>query len=344
MSLICFALIEIYSRLRIDPNYFYAINTLNEKTEENYKNRYKDFDTKHVDYLFIGYSRVPATINPQLIRQLSNGKTVINEGRGYMTPGIHYQALKNKLEEYPDYLKNAVVFIEYPGSQIYTSDFKQDKFLVYEPLVSTDKPMPHLLLPHLNWSSFRSFLKESNNSTSVKRELTLLYLFSSYRASQYLNDRFNAKNSVYLSKKRNNKLVSEGGIRNDIIDVAIQKAYDLASQEKKEIMEAPLLTDEIIDNSTFAKLYEIISQNGGKLMVYEMPLHSVQVDIYNTVKAKKNKIVFENWLNNHNIPIIYNPEFKYDDSDFPDIWHLSMERRDEFSTLLYKEILKQDQK
>ena len=340
ICLVFFAIIELISRFLIDPLYFHSINTYDEKKDKSLKNIYKSNETTHVDFLFIGSSRIPATINPKLISELSNGKTVVTAGRGNMTPGIHYQAIKNKLEQNPDYLKNAIVLIEYAGSQVYTSNFEQDKYQVHEPLDPSDKPMPHLLLPHLNRRSFLSFLKESKNSSSVKKEMVLLYLFSSYRACQYVNDKFNYFDETKISVIKNNTLASDGGIRHDHLEFAKQLAITIANQTRKEINDSPFLSEKIMDNSSFAKLYETIIANGGTLMVYEMPLHSVQMDTYKLEKAQKNKIIFEEWLKTHNITIVYNPKFKFDDNDFPDTWHLSLDRRNEFSSLLYEEILK----
>lgn len=329
---------ETLCHLVIDPLYFYSINTYNEK-EGSSQFRYDNTDSKHVDFLFIGSSRIPATINPQLFKKLSSGVT-INAGRGYITPGVHYQGLKSKLKEHPDYLRNSIVLIEYSGSGAYTSPFAKDMLSVFEPTDSdkTDKAMPHLLLPYLDMNSFLSFLKKSNNSILVKVEMTFLYFSSTYRASQYVNDKFFAYNKKLLFPSKATNLVSEGGIRNDDSELAGKKAILLAKEQKEKIQKEPLLSNIDIDNSSLAQLYKLIKDNGGTLMLYEMPLHSLQQDIYNSEKAKLNKATFEKWLSENNIPIIYNPDFKYKDIDFPDTWHLSSTRRDEFTTKLYYQI------
>lgn len=334
-----FIIIEIISRLVIDPIYFYSINTYNEKKEKSFKTIYGNGDTQHVDFLFIGNSKIPATINPQLFSELNDGKVVINAGRGYMTPGIHYQAIKNKLKEHPGFLENSVVLFGYEGSDIYISNFEDDKLRVYEPNLKTDKPMPHLLLPHLDLTSFLSFLKYSKNSLSVKMEMTFLYFSSFYRTCQFINEKFNSLDRPLLQSEKND-LVSEGGIRNDNIDYAQQTAIIFARQQKEKIKESPPLSQEIINRSSFAKLQQIIKDNGGNLLLFDMPLHSIQKGIYNSEKAQKNKFIFETWLKSKNIPIIYNREFKYEDSDFPDTWHLSIDRRDEFTKKLYTQIKK----
>ncbi len=334
----CFLLLETFSRIFIDPLYFYSINTYNEKGEKSIRQIYHNQETEHVDLLFIGSSRVPATINTQKIKELSGGKVVVNAGRGYMTPGIHYQALKSKLEKYPDYLKDAIVVIEYSGCDIYPSSFNEDKLKVYEESGNTDKPMPHLLLPYLNNKSFLSFLRDSHNSFRVKSKMTFLYLFAIVRANQYINEKYNNFNKP-LFESTQQLLVSEGGIKNGHNASATKKAKKYAQLDKNEIIESDVLTDATINNSSFAKLCEIISNNGGKIMVYDMPLHNLQKDIYNSKKAIENKKVFNNWLVNNNIPILYTPGFKYTDNDFPDTWHLAINRRDEFTSKLFRQII-----
>ena len=114
--LIFFASLELISRLVIDPYYFFSINTYNVMPErQGFRDIFNLKPTEHVDYLFIGSSRVPATINPSLIMQQDRNKNAIVSGRGYMTEGIHYQALVNKLQKFPNYLKGAKeVFVEDP--------------------------------------------------------------------------------------------------------------------------------------------------------------------------------------------------------------------------------------
>lgn len=335
--MIClFMVVEIFSRIFIDPVYFYNLNTYENKKNKSFTYFHSNNKLEDVGFIFIGSSRIPATINSSLFSELSN-KITINAGHGYMTPGIHFQALKNKLHENPDYLKNTIVLIEYVGSDIYTSSFEDDKLKVYEPLVKTDKPMPHLLLPHLDFKTFISFLTESKNSIGVKIKMTSL-MFATFRSFQYINYEFNLLNIPIFNTNTSSELVSEGGIRSDNLEFARQKAITIANQDKERIEHSSTLSFEIINESSFSKIHEIIIDNGGKLMVYEMPLHSIQKDVYCSEKSQENKVVFEAWLKEKGIPIIRNPDFHYTDFDFPDTWHLSKDRRDEFTRKLYYQI------
>lgn len=340
ISLFCFLVIELISRLFIDPFYFYATNTFNENQCGNDpKCIYSSQSTNSVDYLFIGSSRVPACINSSLLKTISNGKVVVNGGRGYMTPGISYQALKNKLEESPEYLKDAMVFLEYPGYDNYTNAFKDDQMRVHESSFGDKTSMPHLILPHLTFKSFLQYWKESNNSIPVKLELSMLYCLSSYRTIPYVNEKFSRLNSE-LFRTRDAHLVQEGGIKTEGFDFAIQAAIDLANENKAKLEEAPLITKEELNNSSLCKIHELIAAHGGKLIMYQMPLHSVQEDVYSSPQAQKNTQIFEAWLSDCNIRIIYLDKLKFQDKDFPDTWHLARDRRDEFTTSFYHEIEK----
>ena len=339
-SLLFLGILELFSRVVIDPFYFYTVNTYNEKSAKDLKS-ILNADTKHVDYLFIGSSRIPATINPDLIKKLSDGKTVINAGRGYMTAGIHYQALKYKLNQHPDYLKNALVFIEYPGPNIYTNPFKDDKFRVHEEKNNPANSMPHLMLPYMDTKSLKDFFFESPNSLAVKSEMALL-TSGLYRSSEFINEYFNRLSMTKIFAESASGLADEGGIRNDNMDAAIEEAKENAKVEKKEIEEQPALTKALLDKSSLAAIYKLVTEHGGKLIMFDMPLHSVQKDIYSTPKAKASKAILEEWMKEKGIDVIHVPEFQYSDKDFPDTWHLGIDRRDEFSTLLFEEIEKEE--
>lgn len=338
---IFFVIAETIARIVIDPFYFYSIDSYNIKLNEpSLKEVFDSKKTSHVDYLFIGTSRVPATINPSIIMGLDQNKVAVVAGRGYMTPGVHYQALKYKLQCYPDYLRGAKVFIEYPGPDVYTDPYNEDKMKVYEPILDSDEAMPHLLLPYLDFRNLLTFLKESRNSLSVKLDLVAEFFLSSYRTSSYIKEKVSYLGSHLLIKETEKQLVSEGGIRNDNLDNAKQLAIDYALKQIEEIDNNPLLTFKDMNNSTLSHFNDLIREHGGTLYLYKMPLNSIHEDVYNSRKSLANKEIFEGWIASKGIKVINNETFRFGDSDFPDIWHLSAARRDEFTLRLYEEIKK----
>lgn len=333
---------EVFCRLFMDPVLFYKLNTYNFKDENpTFLDYFSNTDSKNADFIFIGSSRVPASINAFLFSEIS-GKKAINAGRGYMTFGVHYQALKNKVKNHSNFLKNSIVLVEYAYGPQWASSFLDDQMLVFEPkLLGYDKPMPQLMLPHLSLNSLMEFLKTSNNTISVKIQMLLLHS-SFYRSSVFSQEKYNILSDKFLFADKNKKkeaLVSVGGIKNTNFEIPKEKAKVYAKLAQDIIESNPELSFEILNNSSLFALNKFIKTNGGLLVLFKMPLHSVQENIGSSKKASLNKIVFEDWLKIIDIPIVNNTNFKYDDTDFPDYWHLSEQRRDEFTELLYLNII-----
>ncbi len=334
---------ELLSRLLVDPFYFWQLDTYNLKRTDTARTmpaRIKRIlpgkETKHVDYLFIGSSRVPAAIDDQEIMEREPDKTAVVAGRGYLTPGIHYQALKKRLEKYPGYLQHASVFIELPGSRIYETAFSEDEMMVYESPDLKEDPMPHLILPYIGLKELVEFIRKSHNSFRVKARLTFSYCSSLYRSVPFIKEKIQRFNNPMI-KKAGSLIASGGGIRNDHLEEARAKAMSLTKILVRESEKKPLLTPEDLDVSTLAHFNRLIKAHGGRLCLFKMPLHSVQKNLYSSEKERKNEQIFNRWLHERGIEVIANPHFHYADTDFPDIWHLSISRRKEFTALLMEE-------
>lgn len=333
-GLITFVSMELVSRLALDPLYFFKADTYNNQAAIGL-DMYRIEDTKHVDYLFIGSSRVPATIDPLVFEKHEPTKIAIVGGRGKMTGGIHLQAIKNRLEKYPDYLKGAKVFLEYPESGMYTEPYLQYRYLVAEATSVNDRGMPHLIIPHLNSSSLLEFWKYSQNSIRTKTDVVALYSSSAYRNSFFVNEVYH-KFDQPLGASNDTLLANEGGIKNEEFEKAQKFAIEMAAINKHRSEVSRPLTKQDLNESILAKLHNIITSNGGELILYKVPLHSVQMAVYNSDKERKNKQVFEEWIKSHGISIIEADEFVCADGDFPDTWHLAKSRRTEFSEKLFK--------
>jgi hypothetical protein len=332
-------ILELFSRLCIDPMYFASIDTYNIR-KEGFAKLFGTNPTTKVDYLFIGTSRVPATINDKVFCGSNNEKAAVVAGRGYMTAGIHYQALQNRLKKYPQYLNNAIVFLEYPDPLIYTNPFSDDELRVSEDQTN-GKSRSHLILPHLDWSSFCVFISQSKNSLLTRLEMIPLFISSAYRTSYFLNEQW-IKLEQPIINKPNTLLATEGGIRNDNIDFANQLALEMAEKASINTDSSPVLTYDMLNRSSLNKIASLVKENNGKVCMYEIPLHSLQNKLLHNPKLIRDKEVFEEWLKEKDIAIIRCSDFKYCDNDFPDTWHLSKSRRDEFSMLLFNAIKNMD--
>ncbi|MEO1349024.1 MAG: hypothetical protein AAFW84_09515 [Cyanobacteria bacterium J06635_15] len=326
---------EVVSRTLVDPIYFYSIDPYNLRDASgSSQNKFSYIFSKkkiaQVDFLFIGSSRVAATINPRIFTQQNASHVTVVAGRGHTSSGIHYQALKNRLSEHPNYLRGAKVFIEYSGSSQYDEPFRGEQFRV-------DQKMPHLLLPYLDYQSLFEYVDKSPNSRQTKLNMIALFLSASYRSVPFVRENLQ-KLDVPVFNQSEQLIASDGGIRNDQTAMARAQAVASAKQKIEDSKNNPIITQKDLNQSTLAHLHELITQNGGQLFLYKMPLHSIQKQVYTSEKEISNQQIFEEWLCSKDIEIIYNQRFKYTDADFPDIWHLSQDKRDEFSALLYEDI------
>ena len=331
--------LELFFRVVCDPFYFYYVDSYSQK-HDNIRDIYTGKATEHVDYLFIGSSRVIATISPAVFMQEDNGKIAIVAGRGFSTAGTHYLSLKHRLSKYPDYLKDAYVFIEYPGvGNVPSASYFDNKksSVVYKTFTEgvPDMIMAHLTLADMNMALLKDFLKDDDNPLSAKMDMIGLFFSATYRNSALVKEKI-VKLDAPLFQKETVKLADEGGIRTDQIDFVIQQALDTIAPSilEKELEE--LLTVENLNRSAFASLIELITQNGGEVFLYHVPVHSLgPITDERTLNGMK---ILEQWVESKSITVIENDKFVYSNDDFPDIWHLNIDRRDEFSYLLFQKL------
>lgn len=335
------AVVETISRLFIDPGYFSALDTYTVKFPNTAKPKnIEQKETTHIDFLFLGSSRVPATINPEKIMQESPDKIAVVAGRGYTTPGLIHQALSYKLKKYPGFLSGSMVFLEYPDIYEYANPFEQDKFKVWERHQPGDKPMGHLILPYLDFPDLLSFMKESGNTLPVKMNVAMMFFISSYRTGFYVREKLQRSkfNTIIKLPVVDKNFAETGGIRNDNIKNAKTMMRRTTNARKREILARPAFSFEMLSISSLSEIHQLITENGGALYLYKMPISTHQQAIFNNQKSIESRKTFELWLTERNIKIISNDSFHYDDSDFPDRWHLKENRRDEFTHLLYQSI------
>ncbi len=333
-------LTELFCRVVVDPAFLYSINVYNERSPNPGLKIYGLQETTHADFLFIGSSRVHATIDWETLKENYPSKTTLITGRAYMTPGVHYQALKHKLDDYPDFLKGAKVFIEYSGWGTYTEPFTQARLRVSEPTGPKDIARTQFLIPHLAITDLPSFFRESENNWKIKLQVFFEKISSLYKTKNYLNEKIRGfQNRVFSLNKKSetNAVASGGGIKNNGFKRANQEAIAIAKIHASEIENSPVITLSQLDSSTLSAFHILIKQNGGTMHLYKMPLHTIQKSVHESSKALQNQTVFLNWIASHDIKVLESSQFVFDDSDFPDTWHLRLSRRKNFTSLLMKE-------
>ncbi|MGC6431435.1 MAG: hypothetical protein ACON5F_10380 [Jejuia sp.] len=335
---IFYIVLEILSRIFVDPLFYFKLDTFRIQECKSIQCILNKSDDQP-DYLFLGSSRVAALVNQDLLSKLSE-KHVVNSARGYMTPGIMIHALESKLRKNPDFLKNSKVFLEYYGQGSLTNLYKTDELKVYESYTGKYTSQPQIMLPHINFSDLKDFWSISSNSYRVKLKLTFLYFSAAYRCGLFVNEKFNYADKVLY--KGNTNVSNSGGIRNDYIQSTIQFAKLSAKKEKQRILSEPLFTSELLDESSLAKLNELIRKNGGELVLFKIPLHSISKEIFNNHKSKINNQVFEEWLISKNINLIEPKNLHFKDQDFADILHINADKKDKYTYSLYDEIIALD--
>ena len=333
--------IEIFCRLFVDPVYYIATDIYAVKPASfGLKDFYTVNKPKHVDYLFMGSSRVSASINIHALDSLHI--VAINAGKGYSTGEIQYYLLSRWVAQNPGFLKNAKVLLEYPDDVPYKEKFNLGKDSAFVPGISSDlNPMPQLLLPVMSFHGLMEFINSSNNNLRMKCQMVLLYGSSFYRVLPYLKEKMKqVLDALYRGKSYNANMAEGGGVKVDLLSVehAKQQAVIYSETVLKEQKYGSPLTSINLDGSVLFQLNKLIKQYGGTLYMYDMPLHTMQKQLTATDFAKQSRKTFTEWTEKNGIPIIPLDGFQYSDADFPDFWHMSASRQNEFTLGLYKKV------
>lgn len=324
-----FVAIEILSRVFVESAYTRFTN--------NYIVPYSQVETSHVDNLFIGSSRVPATIDVKVWNKLEPEKVNVVAGRGFSTPGTHIQALESRIELYPDFILGSDVFLEFTGVSIYASSYSEDRFRIMEShRDGAYESNVHVLIPYLRLKDLPAVLKHPSNRWAIKLEICMKFFFSSYRTIDLINEHFHRKSYMRTAGTEDHDMVSEGGIRADKIDETRALAIRQAKNMINYTVGKKLVDRGSLDKSSLAFLDNLIRSNGGRLILYEIPLHSIQAEVVQQEEAQVVRKVFLDWCDDRSIPIIYHTGFKFKDADIPDMKHLGRARRPEFTHTLYQ--------
>ena len=296
------------------------------------------------NYLFLGTSRTRAAIRTDvfdtLMQQVYQVPTLsINLGMGWCRMSEHYFGLRHLLETNPNILRGVVVFIESPSALPEHSTWNSD-WIVQD---RTDLITPYLHASDL-FSLWRDATTEAGMKFVITANLIAPFMENIPRLRQNALPALDTLlQSVFrpfidLAPKENESsglsdLVTEGGIRAD--KKGVESAKDLAirlAHEEKEKQDPWNSYDETI----VAKIFKMVKDAGGFVVFFDMPLSSVQQEPYDTPLRKQERISFnEKTLNKWNAVMLH-PQFSYDTSDFPDLWHLRKTRAPEYTYAVAK--------
>ena len=290
--------------------------------------------TRNHAQIFIGSSRVGALIMPEIMNSRLSKSNIycINAGRGMSTGMIHYLALQHL--EKKSLLESTAVFIEAPGGLCSYYDDINGYWV--------DDRNIHLIIPYLNNKTLRKFWKYSDNKISVKTAVTADYYLYSYRILSYTKELLTKNSFIDLVKKvlkkyknnnENNELSERGGIKTD--SLSIIRARSLAAENANlEIKNQQLIKLTDWNKSILKDIHTLLKRNHAELVLFPMPLSSVQSQIYSTPTARENILTFSKFLADNEIKYLDLDISDYTDDDFPDFWHISEQKAEEFTNQL----------
>jgi hypothetical protein len=292
-----------------------------------------------VKYVFIGSSRVASSIAPleflRALKETDSHVSAINMGAGYSTLVEHYFGLRRLAAAMPNGMKGVTVFLEEPMGVLDLVTWRSNWFY--------DKN-PDLLAQTITLSDLWSFWFKDTSDLNLKVTAsagTLSEMIAmqgnGYRLLGSLKKRLLSRRNDAISEKTD--LASSGGIRTD--ENGVKNARLLAIRLASEsIKEERLFSQQRADETVLKSLNDFIVAGGGKLIIYQMPLSSIQQKVYATETALQNRSLAHGLLKSWGIPMLY-PGITTNDDDFPDYWHLRKSRSSEYTRSLaraYREL------
>jgi hypothetical protein len=285
-----------------------------------------------VTYIFIGSSRVERSIVStefvQAIGEDNSHVSAINMGAGASTMVQHYFGLRRIAAAMPDGLKGVTVFLEAPFGVPNSTTWRDNWFSNND---------PYLLVNTIGLSDLRSFWARDSSNFDLKLTITLGTL-SEAIAKQGNGRRLLAGMKKFIlqnrtmTKPKEANLSASGGIRTDV--AGIKNAHRLAVSLAADWMKHDrIFTRQGWDETVFKSINDLVIAEGGRLILYWMPLSSVQEQIYTTAIGRENRKIVHDLLKAWAIPIL-SPNIKTNDDDFPDYWHLRESRCSEFTRSL----------
>jgi hypothetical protein len=285
-----------------------------------------------VTYIFIGSSRVAASISPtefaQATREAKSPVSAINMGRGYTTLVEHFFGLRRIAAAMPDGLKGVTVFLEAPGG-VPDLETWRGEWLEHK--------SPDLLVKTIGISDLWSFWARDSSNFDVKLTVTVGTLSEAIAKQGYGWAMLEGIKEIILrhwlwTKPNKADLPASGGIRTD--EAGIQNARRLAvSLATDDIKQERIFPRQSGDETVLKSINDLVIAGGGRLILYRMPLSSVQEQVYTTAIGRKNREITHDLLKAWAIPML-SLNMKTSDDDFPDNWHLRKSRCSEFTRSL----------
>ena len=293
-----------------------------------------------MDVLFAGSSRVAAAVDAKAFGDameaaLGHRVRVENFGRGTTTLIEHYFGLREMWRTPRATAPDCTVFVESPAGVPLLDAWDSDWYMT---------PSPHLLAPYIDRSDLPKFWRDAREPWPEKLQFTVLagsrFVMAVLRLRLLvlsMGERWSIEAFGPL-KVRNADLRDIGGIRVD--SAGIDLARKQASEEVRVGNDEHTALTPDWDRLAMHDLVRLAHENGCTVAFFELPMSSHQaVTMKRHAKASALADFRDHVVGEWGARYIGMEEFRFDDSDFPDAWHLRASRSAEFSTMLARKWL-----
>jgi hypothetical protein len=295
-----------------------------------------------LDAIFVGSSRVGAAYREDAFEKEASklvGRPIhaARVGRGRSTGALHYLGLRNLLASQGDRMRGSLIVIESThGYPVETVNATWADRWVYD-------SMMHPLSSLMDASDLRRFLGTSA-PFPTKVQVTARWLLRSvplivykervgFEVRKRWNDavsRVAARVSPRFEQPEETAadLEQEGGIRTDRHGIELAKrrvVVDLST--KRELPEIRDWSERIVSD-----IVDLAREHDCKIVFVEMPLHSLQWELFEQPNAKVSLASFQRTANEWQAPVLSVPDaVTYQDQDFPDFMHMASSKAPGYS-------------
>ena len=128
-----------------------------------------------------------------------------------------------------------------------------------------------------------------------------------------------------IDNSQEQNTITEGGIKVD--SVSMLKARALAIEDaKSQLCEQKIISLADCEKSSQNDIKKLLKKNNARLVLFIIPLSSIQSQVYTTAIAQKNIKTFQENLKKVKIEFLTVGFYEYTDVDFPDYWHISKKK------------------
>ncbi len=302
-----------------------------------------------LDVLFVGSSRVKAAIDPntfeKVVQRQQGDLRAVNLGVGGSTLRQHLLGVRNLCEIAPSHTRGITVFVEtyagIPGS-MKGWFMSENPRLLAEVMRAKDLPafwgtrysleQKLSLTVRLAMFKFRPFFwKERIRRTIIDKGAHLLGIVTSALGV-----------AAEQSPKPAVDLAAGGGIRTDEKGVALVRKQALAiahhengNADMDEGSSVSSGEEALVDWETneVGELVRLAQGNGGQVVFFEAPLHSIYRVYYGKAVHPATRRSFDAARKRWGTPLLI-ADVHFQDSDYPDISHLSKSMAPRFTQAL----------